>query len=242
MDNPEITAADVINDVEGRFSSDPNLSSSKYFPWISYAYLRTYQALTKVNQTAKEVLFGSLATLTLTTDTPNEYTITDEIPRFGGLIKIEIKYGATGDVYNPAGRLLSLAHWNNQDNVSTTYRSKTTPLYYLLGTKLGFIPVPPESGATAKVWYIKRPYQIQETSDIIDIPYRFIWPVFEYVHAKALQAVNEDYATAAEIEANFRGQLGEVQESVASEFNENDGTDSIQDSINSPIYDDPLKW
>lgn len=228
MDNPSVTPADVISDVEGRFASSPALSSSRYMPWVSYGYQRTFNALSQVGQKVRENLFGELATLSLNTTTPNEYDLTTEIPRFGGFIKVEVKYGATGDVYNQAGFLSSLSHWNNQDNVSTTYRSKLTPLYYKLGNTLGFIPVPPESGALAKVWYIKRPSQLTDVADVIDIPYRFLYPLYDYVHARALQAVNEDYSASSQIESNFRLQLEEIQQSAASEFNEHDGSSAVE--------------
>lgn len=242
MDNPQITPADVITDVESRFSSVPSISSTVYLPWISYAYQRLYQKICEVSQTAKENLFGEVAEVDLPTSTPSEFTITDEIPRFGGFIAVEVKYGGTGDVYNKASLLKSVAHWTNWDNISTNYRSKVTPLYYQRGKTMGFIPVPPEVNAVAKIWYVKRPYQITSVTDVIDIPYRFLTPLFDFVHARALQKVNEDYGNAGAIEANFRGQLDEIQLAVASEFNENDGTDNVQDNTNSGFYDNPLKW
>lgn len=241
-DNPEITVADVVTDIEGRFSSAPSISSDRYLPWISYAYQKVFNALSMVNARCREDLFGDVDTITLNTATPNEYTLTDEISRFGGFISVEIKYGATGDVYNKANRLPSQSNWENWDNISTTYRSKLEPLYYKRGNTVGFIPVPPETGATAKIWYVKRPNQLTDTTDIVDIPYRFLYPVTDYVHARALQAVNEDYQTADVIEANFRRQIEEIQEAAASEFNENDGTDNVQDNSNSDIYNNPFRW
>jgi hypothetical protein len=241
MDNPDITASDIITDVEGRFSSSPSLSASRYIPWISYAYQKVYQAIISVNQTAKEEIFGTKVDISLNTNTPNEYSLETEIPRFGGFIDVQIKYGATGDTYNRAKRLKSMSHWTNWDNISTTYRSKLEPLYYKLGDTLGFIPVPPESGATAKVFYVKRSYQITEEDDVIELPYRFLYLISDYVHARALQAVNEDYATAGQIENNFRSQLEDLKEAVASEFNENDGTDAIQRN-DDDLFTNPLDY
>lgn len=238
--NPDVTAADIISDIEARMAS-PGLSTSIYIPWISYAYQRTFQAITKVGQQAREELFGDTDTITLNTTSPNEYTITNEIPRFGGLIKVEVKYGATGDVYNNARRLRSVANWRVMANVSTTYQGKTTPLYYLLGNTIGFIPVPPESGAIAKIYFIKRPYQITNGTDVIDIPYRFLWPIPEYVHAKAIQRVNEDYSTAAKVEAEFNAMLEEVSLAAGGEFNENDGTNGVEDA-DDMLYSDPLRF
>lgn len=240
MDNPDVTVADVVTDIEGRFSSAPSLSSDRYLPWISYAYQKVYHALSMVNSHCREDLFGDVDTITLNTSTPNEYSLNTEIPRFGGFVSVEVKYGATEDVYNKASRLPSQANWENWDNISTSYRSKMTPIYYKRGTTIGFIPVPPESGGVAKVFYIKRPYQLTETTDVIDIPYRFFYPITDYVHARALQAVNEDYQSSEAVEANFRRQLEEIQEAAASEFDENDGTGNIQDNSDSDFYNNPF--
>jgi hypothetical protein len=237
VDNPDVTVADIITDVEGRFSSVPSISSDTYIPWISYAYQKVYHALSSVNSRCREDLFGDMDTITMDTDSPNEYSLETEIPRFGGFVEVQVKYGATGDEYNSASRLASAAHWKNWANISTTYRSKLTPLYYKRGDTIGFIPVPPESGATAKVFFIKRPYQLTETTDVIEIPYRFLYPLTDYVHARAIQMVNEDYQTADVVEANFRRQIEEIKEAAASEFNENDGTDAIQVS---ETFSDPF--
>lgn len=239
--NPDVTAADIITDVEARLAS-PNLSATIYLPWISYAYQRTFQAISKVGQLAREQIFGDVDTIDLGIDSPNEFVITDEIPRYGGIIKVEVKYGATGDVYNPAKYLRTVAHWRNMDNISTNYQGKTAPLYYLLGTKIGFIPVPPETGAVARVYFVKRPYQITDSTDVIDIPYRFQWPISEYVHAKGLQKVNEDYGAASALEANFNNMLQDLEVAVASEFNENDGVQAVESSAVDQLYNDPLSF
>lgn len=219
--NPSITVSDIITDVDGRISS-ANLSSSVYIPWVSYSYQRIYQALTNVGKTCAETLFGDTDTIALTTTNPNEYTITDEIPRFASIIAVWVKYGATGDIYNKAKKLRTTGMIGNPSNVSTTYFGKTKPFYYIRGGVIGFIPVPPESNGVAKIDFVKRPYQLTETTDVIDIPYRFIWPISEYVHAKAIQRLNEDYNTSAQLESNFRQQLEEVALAAASEFDEDE--------------------
>lgn len=224
--NPSVLVSDLISDVESRLLT-PAISSSIYLPWISYAYLRTFNALVNTNQRVKEELFGEVATITMNTTSPNEYTLTDYAERYGGIIKVEVKYGATGDEYIKATRLQSIAVWENQDNVSTTYQSKTQPLYYILGQKIGFIPTPPETGAYAKVWYIKRPYQVTMTSDTIDIPYRFTYPITNYVVAKAIQREHQDYATTQTIEAQFRAELEEISMAAANEYGEFEAINTI---------------
>lgn len=237
--NPTYTVADVITDVNNRLAN-PGLSSTVMIPWVSYAYQRIYQVLSGAGQTVKEELFGDDATITMNTTSPNEYSLETNIPRFGGIIKVEVKYGASGDDWNRASKLRSIANWNIQNNVSTSYRGKTQPLYYLLQDVIGFIPTPPESGAQAKVWYIKRPQQLDATTDEIDIPYRYIWPIIEYVQAKTIQRVNEDYREAELVERNFERALEEIALAAVSEYNENDGTDAVEDFSNSFFYHNPL--
>lgn len=242
--NPDITASDIIENVQNLLQR-PDLDGNAFLPWISVGYNKTFAALIGVNQRAKEELFGAKADITLSGSVA-EYSINANIPRFGGFVKIEIRYGASGDDWTVCSRLASLANWNNQNNVSTSYRAKNEPLFYKLGDLLGFIPTPSASDTAqtqlARVWYIKRPYQITDVDDVIDIPYRFLYPVYNYVQAKAIQAINEDYSSSTAIEARFDRELGEVVEMVEAEFDENDGTNEIQVPASSMLYGDPLRW
>lgn len=235
--NPSITASSIIVDVESRLGT-PNISTTSYLPWISYAYQRTYAALANAGQRVKETLFGNYTTLSLTANVA-EYSLSTNIPRFASLIKIEVVYGASGDQRVRAMPLNSIASWRNQGNVSTSYRSKTEPLFYILEDTLGFIPTP--DGGTAYIWYVRRPYQIDTGSDVIDIDYRFIYPIVDYVQAKAIEKENEDYSESARLELKFQAALQEIVNAAVSEYNENDG-DGIAVSSDNAIFEDPLRW
>lgn len=239
--NPDITASNLISEVEADLNN-PGVSATTYLPWVSQAYQKTFLALLKCGQRVKEALFEDSATINLSLNTL-EITLTTQVPRFGGLVKIEVKYGATGDDWNPGKNLISSSNWRNLHNVSTQYRNKTSPLYLQSGTNLMVIPVPPEAGATAYIRYIKRPYQITAGTDVVDIPYRYLYPVVNYIKAKAIQTVNEDYQNSNAIENRFLQELEEIQEAAMSEFiNENDGTDSVQVSTDSNLFNDPLGY
>jgi hypothetical protein len=181
--NPSITASDIITDVESRLGA-PNINGADYLPWISYAYQKTYAALANAGQGVKDALFGAYITLPLVNGT-TEYSLSTNIPRFASVIKIEVQYGASTDQRNTAGRIRSIAHVSNMGQISTTYYAKTSPMYYLIDGLIGFIPTP--DGGTAYIWYIKRPYQISDGADVIDIDYRFIYPIVNYVQAKAIE-------------------------------------------------------
>lgn len=237
--NPTYTAGDVITDVEARLLS-PNLSASVYIPWISYAYQKLYSKLIGVGQDVKEELFGDTDSISLTVG-QLEYTLIDEIPRYGGIIKVAVKYGGTGDTRQPARRLRSKSHWRNIENVSTSYQAKDIPLYYIQGGVIGIIPTAPESGAVAYIDFVKRPYQITESEDEIDIPYRFIYPIINYVHARAVERTAEDYGQSAIIEKNFQNELEEVALAVASEFNENEAN-MVEVATNDVLYDNPFDY
>lgn len=238
--NPSITAANIITDVENRLGN-PNISTSVYLPWVSYAYQKTYAALANVGQEVKERLFGNYTTYTLTNGTA-EYALSTILPRFSSVIKLEILYGGTGDQRVRLSKLRTISGWDNQGNVSTSYRPKTSPLYYLLEDTLGIIPTPPASDSSQGVlyaWYVRRPYQITDGADVIDIDYRFIYPIVNYVQAKALQKENEAYATSGEIERLFLGELEDIAEAAASEYNENEG-EFVQDT-STVLHENPLR-
>lgn len=233
--NPTYTASNAITDVEARLRN-PNISASVYIPWISVAYQRVYQALVAVGQHAKEEYFGDSDTINLDTDSPNEYVLTDEIPRFGGIIDVEVKYGLSTDDWIRAAKI-RFPNWKIHNNVSTSYRGKDTAVYYLIGKKIGFIPTPPESNAQAKIYYVKRPYQITDGTDEIDIPYRFLYPILTYIQARAVERAFEDYQTAKDLDRRFLGELEEIAQAAETEmFDENEGYSvdvASDDAINS---------
>lgn len=239
--NPDITASDIISDIESRLGS-PNISGSIYLPWISHGYQKLYHGLANAGQEVKENLFGALETITLANGT-SEYSIEDNIPRYGGLIKAEIRYGGSEDQYVRATKLRSLSQWNDQSQVSTEYRAKVSPLIYFSGTIFGVIPTPPATDAgspTLKVWYIKRPYQITSVTDVVDIPYRFLFPVTNYVQAKAIQHKYEDYSAAAALENKFDQEVQMAAEYASGEITENEGM-SVEYSSGSELLSNPLR-
>lgn len=239
--NPNITASNLIADVENRLGN-PNISASVYLPWVSYAYLKTYAALANAGQSVKETLFGNYQAITLTNGTA-EYALSTILPRFGSVIKLEILYGGTGDQRVRLSPLRSISQWNVQGNVSTSYRSKGNPLYYLLEDTIGIIPTPPATdanSATLYAWYVRRPYQITDGTDVIDLDYRFIYPLVNYIQAKAIQKENEDYNASLEIERLFQSELAEVVEAAVSEYNEND-INGVEISSSSALFDNPLE-
>lgn len=238
-DNPTYTVANAITDVEARLGT-PGISSSIYVPWASYAYNRVWGRLAKLGQHVKENLFGDTDTISLTQSTL-EHDISDSIPRFESAVEIEVLYGGANDVRTRATKLRSVSHWGDLSKVSTDYRSKSEPLYYILGGKLGVIPVPPESGAVAYVKFIKRGTQLTDPSDEIDLPYRFIYPIIEYMHAKAIQRTNEDYSTSRNIENEFKSLLDEIEEVAASEFSEDDETNAVEVSASSSLFSNPFR-
>ena len=240
---PSITASDIVTNIETRLGGT-NLDTTNYLPWISYAYQKIYRAIISAGQQAKEYYFGNYTTFNLTGGT-GEYSLITNVPRFGGIIKVEIKYGATGDLWTPVKRIPSINnYYETTGNTSTTYQSKQSPLYYILQDTIGFIPVPPagDSGTPqAKIYYVRKPYQITAGTDVIDIPYKYIDAIDDYVHAKAIQAENESYAESLEIERVFEAKLNQITEDVNDEFGEYEGIDSIQAFSGSKLYSNPLR-
>jgi hypothetical protein len=234
--NPSITASAIITDVESRLGL-PSISAADYYPWISYAYQKCYSALANAGSGVKETLFGNYATISLING-KTEYSLSTYLPRFGSMIKLEVLYGATGDLRNSARKVKSIAQIPDMSQLSTIYYGKTTPMYYLLENVLGIIPTP--DGGTAYVWYVKRAYQITDGADVIDIDYRFIYPIVNYVQAKAIEKENEDYDAAGLIEQRFERELEQIAITAASEYNEEDG-DSVEDN-STALSDNPFSY
>jgi hypothetical protein len=241
-DNPSITVSDIVTDVENRLG-DPGVDTATYLPWVSYAYQKLYHALASTGQNVKETLFGTSTTFDLTAGTA-EYSINSNMSRFGGFIKVELRYGASGDDWIRAKKLDSLGHWKITNNVSTSYRSKDQALYYRIGDTIGFIPTPPagETAQTpqARVYHINRPYQLTDATDVIDLPYRYIWPINNYVQARAIQRENEEYGASLNLEVQFERELDQVAEMAMSEFSEDEETNFVRLPTDSPIFTNPI--
>lgn len=233
--NPSVTASNIISDVEARLFN-PSISSSLYLPWVSYAYQRVFLTLLRSRREIAEQFFGDSYTLTLNTTSPNEYILTDYIPRFGGIIKVNLKYGATGDQWLSVSQLPSVSTYGSLEERTTLNVAKNNAVFYVIGQKIGFIPTPPETGAQAVIYYIKRPYQINDVADVIDIPYRYQYPIADYVQSKAIQRANQDYSTSQVVEDRFRQQLEEIAISADSEII---GSSNILYQ-GSGLYDNPL--
>jgi hypothetical protein len=235
LNNPSVTASNIITDVEARLFN-PNISSSLYLPWISYAYQRVFLTLLRASKEIAEQFFGDSYTLTLNTTTPNEYILTDYIPRFGGIIKVNLKYGDINDQWQGIPQLPSVSTYDSMEERTTLNVAKSNAIFYVIGQKIGFIPTPPETGAQAVIYYIKRPYQINDTSDVIDIPYRYQYPIADYVQSKAMQRSNQVYSTSQLVEDRFRQQLEEIAISADSEVV--GSTNILYDG--SALYSNPL--
>jgi len=234
--NPDVTINDIIADVEARLTS-PNLDVSFYLPIISSAAGRIYQSIIALGQDAKEKFFGANGTISLTQSTL-EHNIFTSLEDFLSFIDVEVLYGATEDTRNTATKLSSPSKWGNKANVSTTYQSKAAPLYYQSGDNIGIIPVPPEAGAIAYVRYVRKIPQYTDGADVVNIPYRFIWAITDYVQAKTIQRVNEDYSASRQIENDFDRHLEDIANMAASEINENDGSNVIQGGIEGDPFND----
>ncbi len=240
---PSVTASDIVTNIETRLGGT-NLDTTDYLPWISYAYQKIYRAIVAAGQQAKEYYFGNYTTFNLTGGT-GEYSLSTNVPRFGGIIKVEILYGATGDGWITAKRLPSLNNYRETTgNVSTTYQSKNSALYYILQDTIGFIPTPPASDpniAQAKIYFVRKPYQIDAGGDVIDIPYKYIDALDDYVQSKAIQSENESYTESLEIERVFEAKLNQITEDVTDEFGEYEGTDSVQEFSGSQLHANPFR-
>lgn len=240
--NPEVTANDLITEVEARMGT-PAIAQASYLPWISYAYQKTYNKYQGIGQHVRETFFGTLATVTLQAGV-NEYLLSDTIPLYGGFIKGQIKYGGTSDDWVRLKVLRSLSKWEDQTNVTTSDWPKASALIYFLKDYFGIIPTPPTDDAgtpSAKIWYVKRPARITAAADVLDLPYRFLYPVVSYVHGMAVMAENEDYTNSLRIEARFDKDLEEAAIAIDSEFSEYEQGNRVEETDES-LYTDPFRW
>lgn len=219
VDNPEYTVADVISDVNGRLRN-PGVGAEIITPWVSYAYNRLYNKLLNVNQQVKEQLFGAYTTIDLEEDVA-EYVITEHAPRYSSLVKYEIHYGT--NQITSGKSIYSIA--KSPNNVITG--GSGTPRLYRYGNNFAFYPIPGEG--TAHLWYIKRGKQLTQSTDVLyDIPYRYLYPIMDYVEGRVIARINEDYGVLGTLEREFERKMEEVAMMADGEISEWD-VESIDD-------------
>jgi len=174
-----------------------------------------------------------------TVEDQQEYDVdTDDFPDdFFKMRRVEINYDTSNDNSSPA-RALPVSFDDVQRDLGNTNLSIATrgkPNYYLIGMgsnlKLGFLPVPDESGTDAiKLWYIYIVDDMSATTDTPDIPYedRFSRLIGYGAAADLLRKGQQEEVAAARYRAEFELGLEKMKQQL--EDRRSDGVKSITDT------------
>lgn len=161
-----------------------------------------------------------------TTDTDanvQEYQLPDD---FFKMRRVEINY----DINNhPTGFVRALpidldVIRGSISNTNLGAGSFSSPVYYIQGNVIGFIPIPDKVGDEAiKIWYIKQIPDLSEDSDTINIPYpdRYYGIIAKAAAAEALRKGQQESVEAKRLEDEAQADIDrmkrELEDRIAEE-------------------------
>lgn len=175
-----------ISEREAEYWTDADIISS-----LDEAEKEIYSELTNIGEGH---LFSTTDTIDLVTDT-ELYSLPTDFKRIYSVERILSQSGAT--LTDPI-KLDSVPY-----RLKDRYTGRAAPfLYYILGTQIGFRPVPSQSEtASIRIRYQKRPSDLNESSDVSAIPKQWSYVL---VLRAAIDLLGDEGDTAEQWRANFR--------------------------------------
>lgn len=165
-------------------NESPVLLDSEILNFIN----RRYHEVEDVIKSVHEDYFGTTGTISLSNgtelyDLPQDANSRNNVDR---VIRVEVSYD--GSNYDIA-RATSIQRKITTESNSNGSYSEAFPLFYLFGDQIGLLPIPTGTG-TAKIWYIKRLADLENDTDIPEIPdkYHRLLAV-----GAAVEALRKDY-------------------------------------------------
>lgn len=153
-----------------------------------------------------------------------EYTLPTDLFK---LRRVEINY----DITNSNSVFQRAASVANIDAVATRLAETNissnivrNPVYYNLGTSIGFLPIPDKAGTSAiKLWYIPLLTDLVNTTDTLDLPYvdRYYNIVCTGAAADALRFGQVESLEADKLDQKFIADILLMQEELEDRIAEN---------------------
>ena len=133
---------------------------------INEFYMKTVTAV----MTVYEDYYSNTSTITTVDDT-QEYDLPSD---FYKMRRVEINY-APSTTGSTSQRALPITLDEVRGRLSSTSTGPSVSrnsVYYVIGDKIGFLPIPSDGGTDAvDLWYIKQISELSESTDVIDIPF-----------------------------------------------------------------------
>lgn len=203
------------------------LLDSEVQNFINHRYHQIEDIIKDVN----EDYFGTTGTVTLANSTelynlPQDSDSRNEVDR---ILRVEVAYDNSN--YDIAHPITIQRKVTTESNTEGAY-SERNPRFYIFGNQIGFLPIPTGTG-TAKIWYIKRLGDLENTTDIPELPDKYHRTI---AYGAAIDALRkDDYLEGARsIERDYEKQLRALRGFVTPRINT--GMKHVKRKLNYGIY------
>lgn len=225
-----MTIAEIQNEVIRELGAGARTTAPLLLPLIDEGQNRIY------NKLIKNKIFHNLFYTHATWDTKNgtsEYTVADGVPNdIKFVLKIETQYD--GQDKRHRATKIGVENIAKMDEISTSYKDKYRPEYYRYGEgsniTIGFVPTHDVAGDDYnKIWYMKKPVQITDSSQSLIIPSDGHYLVVRFAHAGAQLIEDEDKAGWLQFLAQFERDCADWIESCIPPSTDPVFTQDVQD-------------
>lgn len=198
--------------------------------WVNGSYLQIVDEIAKVNPD----YFAKSATAD-TVSGQQEYALPDDFER---VLMVNIQREGTWYRSKPLPNVTDVVV--HSDTASNQGYSWGDPRYYILGSTIGFLPIPDEAGnETIKLWYVYTPAEMDEDTDEPAFPKKFHHLIKYGAYANYLDQ-DDEHVAAENMRRRFDKRLLDMIEGMSQ--NQLDETRSVQVTSDGDLYHDQNDW
>ena len=198
--------------------SEADWTNTELDYFINQAY---HEVASSVMETFEDY-YMSVPTFSDSVEDQQEYVLPTD---FHKIRRVEINYDTTNDDSNYQRALPSNIDEvrGRLENTDFLIGNSRNPVYYLVGDRIGFLPILNENGTDAiKILYIKEIADMDEDTDEIDIPYpeRYYKLIVLRATADALRKGQQESVEADKLDVKFEKGLEKMKRELEDRVSE----------------------
>lgn len=219
-----MTKSELIIDLKNLIGPGIEVDDSGLTTWVNDAYLQIIDAVSEANPD----YFAKAATAD-TEDARQEYPLPDDFER---ALMVNIQIDGTWRRCRPLGTINDVAV--HADTTSLQGYTWADPRYYILGSNIGFLPIPDEtSNENIKLWYVYTPTELDANSDEPAFPKKYHHMIKLGAYANYLDQ-DDEHVAAENMRRRFDRRIEQMVDSMSS--NQLDEPKSIMITNGTDLY------
>jgi len=197
---------DLTTDLKNLIGPAVEVDDNGLKQWLNDAYMKASNRISD----AQEDYYGTSSTASIVAN-QQEYDLPSD---FRKMVNVNIKSGSQWYRAVPFNNIGQIPVANRTD--SNQGFSASDPHYYIYGDKLGTMPIYDTAVANGiKIWYIKRPTLMSQSTDSPDLPNEFHYLLKYDAYANYLDQ-DDEHASADRYRLRFEQGLDKMVEMIKS--------------------------